>query len=156
MRHFISTLTKKKNLIGAEIGVLRARHAEEMLEGLDIKKLYLVDPYSSSKDVYKYALDVMKPYEDKVNWLILPSLEAVKHVDDNSLDFVYVDGLHTYEGCFNDINVWHRKVKKGGWIAGHDWTLDDVVRAVKDFTDQVEHSDLNTDLPDGDWYFKKI
>ena len=43
-------LKGKKDLIGVEIGVFEADHALSLLENLDIKKLYLVDPYEMYDD----------------------------------------------------------------------------------------------------------
>jgi hypothetical protein len=31
-----------------------------------------------------------------------------------------------------DINAWRNKVKKGGYLAGHDIYMEEVLRAVKD------------------------
>jgi hypothetical protein len=40
----------------------------------------------------------------------------------NEWDFIYIDGLHTYEGVKNDIKNFLPLVKKGGVIGGHDYT----------------------------------
>jgi predicted O-methyltransferase YrrM len=58
---------------------------------------------------------------DNVEILKGSSEEAVDTFADGSLDFVYIDGLHTYEGVKNDIELWLPKVKKGGYIGGHDY-----------------------------------
>lgn len=39
-----------------------------------------------------------------------------------SLDFVYIDAIHTYDSCLCDSLVWYQKVKPGGWLCGHDYT----------------------------------
>ena len=49
------------------------------------------------------------------------SLIAAAQVKDGSLDFVFIDGDHTYEACKRDIIAWLPKVKEGGWITGHDY-----------------------------------
>jgi len=41
----LSTLVNKSNLVGVEIGVGTGINALNILENLDIKKLYLIDPY---------------------------------------------------------------------------------------------------------------
>ena len=48
-------------------------------------------------------------------------MQAVKTVDDGTLDFVFIDADHSYEGAKQDIAAWYPKVKKGGWIGGHDY-----------------------------------
>lgn len=49
------------------------------------------------------------------------SWEAVKDFKDRSLDFVYIDGNHSFGHVAMDLMKWNRKVKKGGIIAGHDY-----------------------------------
>jgi predicted O-methyltransferase YrrM len=52
----------------------------------------------------------------------LKSLEAVNFFADNSFDFVFIDGDHTYEGVKADIAAWSPKLKPTGMLAGHDYT----------------------------------
>ena len=55
-------------------------------------------------------------------------------VADNSIDLVYIDGEHTYKGVNNDIIKWRNKIRKGGYIGGHDYVDDrkDLIRAVQE------------------------
>ena len=48
-------------------------------------------------------------------------MDAVKDFADGSLDFVYIDGHHGFKYVAEDIWEWHKKVKKGGIVAGHDY-----------------------------------
>lgn len=53
--------------------------------------------------------------------------ESITKADDfadNSLDAIYIDGDHTYDGVFNDLNAYLRKVKPGGVICGDDYGVD--------------------------------
>lgn len=50
------------------------------------------------------------------------SEEYAKTLLDESLDFIYIDALHEYEAVKKDIELWYPKVKKGGFICGHDYT----------------------------------
>lgn len=60
------------------------------------------------------------------------SIEAAKDVEDGSLDFVFIDADHSYEGCLADIHAWSPKVRSGGMVAGHDYDSmwPGVIRAV--------------------------
>ena len=40
---------------------------------------------------------------------------------DESLDFVYLDALHSYRDCMNDLIAWFPKLKAGGLMAGDDY-----------------------------------
>lgn len=37
------------------------------------------------------------------------------------IDLVFVDGDHSYEGCYGDINAWWRNIKPDGFMAIHDY-----------------------------------
>jgi hypothetical protein len=46
--------------------------------------------------------------------------DAAKTVEDESLDFVFIDADHSFRGVDTDITHWYSKVKPGGYIIGHD------------------------------------
>lgn len=48
------------------------------------------------------------------------SVSAAEQIEDNSLDFVFIDADHTYEGVKRDVEAWLPKVKGGGMVLGHD------------------------------------
>lgn len=48
------------------------------------------------------------------------SSEASTLFKDESIDFLFLDGDHSYEAVIRDIDIWLPKVKKGGVFAGHD------------------------------------
>jgi len=52
--------------------------------------------------------------------LIIGDANSVEINDD--LDFVFIDGDHSYNGARLDHNKWGAKVKKGGYIIHHDMT----------------------------------
>lgn len=54
--------------------------------------------------------------------------EAAKKFDDDSIDLLHIDGLHTYEAVKEDFETWYPKVKPGGIILFHD-----VEARIKDF-----------------------
>lgn len=123
--------------IGAEIGVAGGEHAEEMLQLAEPRMLYLIDPWhEQSTDVYgadpanvlhaeKYrrclqcftlnaSVKVIKAY----------SVDAATLFPDGHFDWVYIDANHmrAYEDCV----AWWGKVKRGGFVMGHDWLPDGV------------------------------
>lgn len=48
------------------------------------------------------------------------SLEVAKQFKENSIDFVFIDGLHDYTNVYADIETWYSKVKSSGIVSGHD------------------------------------
>lgn len=143
-RPSLETLIGKKNLVGAEIGVAAGVNALEMLKGLDIKKLFLIDPYLKFKGGPKdsqvmhtpgtkkrgFAETQMKPFKDKVEFIFDISANAADLIEEDSLDFVYIDGNHATEHVAEDITLYLPKVKKGGLVAGHDYDVKSVRKGV--------------------------
>lgn len=60
---------------------------------------------------------------------------ALARFEDESIDLVYIDSIHTYEAVRRQIEEWRPKVKVGGFLAGHDFDpagWPGVVRAVEE------------------------
>ena len=70
---------------------------------------------------YQRVLKTCRTYLSRARPLRMTSIEAVKRFDDGSLDMCYIDAIHTYESCKQDIALWYPKVKRGGILAGHDY-----------------------------------
>jgi hypothetical protein len=62
-------------------------------------------------------------YGTRARVLVMPSVDGAKHVDDGSLDLVFIDGDHSEFGVAADILAWQPKIKHGGWIGGHDYGM---------------------------------
>lgn len=117
---------------GVEIGVREGEYSEELCKANPKLKLYGVDPYISHEgyrdhvkdepfdSYYETAKKRLAPYEN-YEFVRKFSLDAVKDFADQSLDFVYIDGDHSFQSCTNDIAEWTKKIKYGGIISGHDF-----------------------------------
>jgi hypothetical protein len=46
--------------------------------------------------------------------------QALQHFDDNSIELLHIDGLHTYEAVKEDFENWYPKIAPGGVIIFHD------------------------------------
>jgi hypothetical protein len=46
---------------------------------------------------------------------------ALEQFADHTFDVAYLDGDHTFEGSYNDLNAVRPKIKDGGFICGHDF-----------------------------------
>lgn len=62
------------------------------------------------------------------------SIEIAALIPDASLDLVYIDANHEYEDVCADLQAWRPKVKPGGLLAGHEYSMTwhAVVRAVQE------------------------
>jgi len=70
---------------------------------------------------FQQALAVASQHASRVHIMRADSLTASMQFSDRSLDFVYIDGDHSYKGCRRDILAWAPKIKVGGVMAGHDY-----------------------------------
>ncbi len=120
--------------IGIEIGTYKGQFTRFLLKRG--AKVYTVDPWLEYADygdprvhfqarqdkIYESAKNRLAEYP---NCTIIrkTSMEAVKDFEDNSLDFVYIDGHHSFKYVAEDIHEWSKKVKKGGVISGHDYAM---------------------------------
>lgn len=131
-RDALPQLLKDKGFtIGAEVGVYKAEFTEKFCKlGM---KMYAIDPWHSyngagriAKDntrhefLYSHAKRTLKPYNN-CSIIRRASMDAVRDFRDGSLDFVYIDGDHSFKHVAEDIYEWTWKVKKGGIVAGHDY-----------------------------------
>jgi hypothetical protein len=150
--------------VGCEIGVERGYTTEYFLRVNKTTKIYCIDPFANYIDwngenknerdmVYKEFLQRMSPFSDRVNIIKKYSDDAVNDVPDNSLDFIFIDGLHTYEQVTKDMQNYYDKVKSGGIFSGHDFSLIDCInRAVKDFAKTKGKEILTTEHDVWYWY----
>ena len=120
-RQSLQNLVKRKDLVGAEIGVLQGVNSKDILEKLSIKKLYLIDNWTNGKSNKDIVTEKLEEFETEIVILNGYSSEMHKHIKDEELDFIYIDGDHKYEGVRNDIKNYYYKVKIGGLVAGHDY-----------------------------------
>jgi predicted O-methyltransferase YrrM len=151
----------KDNLVGVEIGTHRGENAYNMLRLLNIKKLYLVDPYlpkEQKRQHYKKANRILKKWKRKIQFHVTKSEDASSFYRYKTLDFVYIDGDHSYEAVKKDIELYYPKVIKGGVIGGHDFcgSCPGVCRAVIKFVDRYKDKNgFEFHSWDKDWWIQK-
>jgi len=164
MRPMIEMLRRKNydySLIGAEIGTFRGWNAFNILHYLPIEKLYIIDPYedcesykmqTKPEDNLRACKKHLRKYRDKVIFVKKLSEDAVEDIP--QLDFLYIDGNHSYDYVKKDIELYYPKIKKGGYIGGHDFHISavGVVKAVLEFTEK--HNKELEGYP-RDWWVKK-
>lgn len=134
---FISNLIKKHNFkVGYEIGVSNGFTFEKILKKCPDIEWHGVDPWVVCEEYnvrpknkgkwdhegnYKTVQKIAKKYPGRAYTHRMTSVEAAKEVEDRSIDIIFIDGLHTYEGVKDDLEAWVPKIKIGGIISGHDY-----------------------------------
>jgi len=172
----LENLIKKNNLkTGAELGVrggenyyyLLAHCPDLELLGVDLfqiqpegageghrRKTFENPEYGYSYDFesyYKFIQELQEELGSRAKFIRDWTTEAVKQVSDHSLDFIFIDADHSYKSVVRDIEDWNPKVKKGGYITGHDWYQSPVKRAVTEVLG-VENISINQDNV---WIYRK-
>jgi hypothetical protein len=105
--------------------------------------------------LYRIFLENTKPVNHIINPIRTTSLEAAQYYKNRSIDFVFIDAAHDYENVKADLNAWYPKVKKGGFIGGHDYPgFSGVVLAVNEFF-MTERGNAALNLKDNYWWHKK-
>lgn len=156
------------DLIGCELGVCKGFTLRYFLDlAPEISKVYAVDSWTPYMDWWgpitqqmvdnwrEYAMTLLGPYTDKIEILEMDSIKASTVIADNSLDYIFIDGDHSYQAVCIDLANYYNKVKSGGIFAGHDWHLPDVNHAVNDFrnhfniTNQIHFTESNV------WFWYK-
>jgi len=157
--------------IGVEIGVNNGRYARHMCESIPGLTYYGVDPYqtydgyeivthdSTYQRSLSKAADAIGEYDAKI--IKDFSALAYKMFDNNSLDFIYVDGNHDFEYVFSDILLWYPKIRTGGIISGHDYKndFDSAVKSAVDWCVSLFHINrlfITSKERDLSWFWIKI
>jgi len=139
-----------ENVVGIEIGTCRAESTAYLLEKCpNVDRIFTIDPYKGYDDwngeitqetvdrFMKIAKTNLKPYKDRVRMIRETSGDAVNNFTDTLVDFIFVDGDHSYEATLADCESYYPFLKKGGIFCGHDYSsIEAVHRAVSDFREK--------------------
>ena len=148
-------------------------HALSLLKNLDIKKLYLIDPYELYDEYNEgkihYGVDQLsldqteiscrtklKDFEKNLVWIKKRSSDALSDITEN-VDFVYIDGNHQEEFVVEDIDNYVSILNTSGVIGGHDYyngfqrEHDGVVNAVTNYVKRSGYQ-LRVEMPD--WWIE--
>lgn len=162
-RHLRATLLEilPRLSVGAEIGVHRGDFSAEILKIVAPSRLHLVDPWKHfDTPAYKHAwygggasggqsemderyATVLVRFRSEID-----AGQVLVHrrfsndfgldLPADHLDWVYIDGDHTYEFVTRDLELFFGKLKPGGYLLGDDyqnggWWAGGVKKAVDEF-----------------------
>jgi len=156
------------NLTGVELGVWFGYNCGHLLEECpNISMLYGIDPYLEYQDWNRYldnnimkqaresANTIFNKFDSKARLIEYKSEEAVEGFVKGGLDFIFIDGDHSYEMCYKDLNLWYSKVKSGGLFSGHDFSLPGVNKALLQFRTEQNIKGFFKVIPNDVWYWIK-
>jgi hypothetical protein len=115
-----------------ELGSLIGESTVMFAEGFPNAKIYAIDPFTPGYDpddqtslmdmveVERFFLDNISHFNNIVHIKEM-SYDAVNKFTDESIDLLYIDANHSYDAVRRDILDWFCKVKKDGFITGHDF-----------------------------------
>lgn len=157
---------------GAEIGTLRAKTACILLHRRPGLKMVLVDSWDDDNETMQVvgqtgdethaeAMANIYPFRDRVTVIRNTSVKAAAELPAAwKFDFIHLDADHYYDSVLADCRAWWPKVRRGGWLCGHDidhplWPDWGVRQAVEEFSTEIGLPfTVNADLMH--WRIKKV
>ena len=145
--------------VGAEIGVNVGGTTQFILRENPQLFLFAVDNWGEMENngitkknkkrflIFHHAIRDLK---SRVSILEGTSWEMAEKVEDQSLDFIFIDASHQYEHVVKDIKAWTPKLKPEGVIAGHDIHFEGVLKALNEFIPKWVDTSV-----DHVWYARK-
>jgi predicted O-methyltransferase YrrM len=168
--NFAKKLFGDKEITAIEIGVKFGINAERIMNNLNVKKIYLIDPYKGKDRIDQRLFNLYKDkahktlISQKIVWIEKPAHEALDFINEK-IDFCYIDGSHQYLDVLQDITNYYNIVKVGGIISGHDYDAGNsgVKKAVDEYFSGMDFT-YKLGLPDDesprygikDWYHIKV
>lgn len=93
--------------------------------------IYSIDPldgYEEFNEMHNYSWEFVRDeftkntkYFDSIVHLQDFSYNVIDKFENDSIDFIYIDGSHGVEDVKRDLNLYLPKLKSGGILAGHDY-----------------------------------
>jgi len=164
--HNILSSIATNNMLCIEIGSWKGASTAiiaDILKKYNNSYLYCIDHWEGNlntwqKDVVKgnniydlfiHNMDLLNLL-DVIKIIKSDSETAIKNFENNSIDFIFIDGDHTYNVFKNDTMLYWDKLKVGGIICGHDCEAKYTdLPHLKDFLENNKNSDF-TNFSGGD------
>jgi predicted O-methyltransferase YrrM len=108
-----------KNGVIVEIGAYGGASATTLAESSPTSTIVVIDPYSDQAGVYKDFIKMTKNIKNIR--LIRDYSQNVGKEWNKEIDFLHIDGDHSYKTVLSDIKMFVPHVKKGSYIFFHDY-----------------------------------
>lgn len=132
----------KNNKINViEIGAMYGDSSEIILNNFNINKYYIIDPYIVYEEYNQDGFNkILKGRNDAIFYKIKNKLNAINDnvifyrnksndtkiidsFDNDTIDFIFIDGNHTYKYVLEDLENYSPKLKKNGILCGDDFFM---------------------------------
>jgi hypothetical protein len=129
--NYIQKYVDTKNSSMVEIGSYAGESTE--LFAKNFKEVISIDPFINDYDPNDITCSFMKLEDvyykfneriskyDNVKHIRKTSDDAIGDLNGRNFQFVYIDGLHTYEQLIKDIYNYKKLIDQSGFIGGHDY-----------------------------------
>jgi len=155
------------DVVGCEVGVCLGVTSEYYANNIkNLKTLYCVDNYPEyvdwngivmnreKQDAMKdHAFQRLQNFGDKIKFIYDSSETFAQSIAEETLDFVFIDADHSYEGALNDFRRYFPLIKKNGVFSGHDFSLQGVNAALREFLKE-RYTEIQN-LENNAWYIIK-
>ena len=130
---------------GIEIGTAYGGCANHLLTECKLERLVCVDPYKyypdmpglfDQSDYDRLKIQTQKRLNNYngIKFIYDSSYDALLELMFDKVDFVFLDGLHTYEMVKWEIEHYSKLIRPGGALIGHDYdTFKGVKKAVDEY-----------------------
>jgi predicted O-methyltransferase YrrM len=132
----------QKNSVIVEIGSWQGKSTYCLARGLKSGKIYAIDPFNAEsgaddelntktyqeikgdKNLLETFWSNMKKTGASDKIIVKKGYSTDFPNDFDKIDFLFIDGDHSVEGCKTDFELYSNKIVKGGFIAFHDYYKD--------------------------------
>lgn len=91
-------------------------HNDEHRNPTQLKIIQGVDTVTICQDIWQELM-----IKDRITLVQATSEEAAEEPLPKRLGMVFIDGDHKPDACSLDITLWKDRIKRGGYLALHDW-----------------------------------
>ncbi|CAK9086678.1 unnamed protein product [Durusdinium trenchii] len=138
-----------KDLVLVEVGVDEGAFVQAVLLELkllnsSVKKYYAIDPWIGRLEEFRQSVQVAIQWSPTVHIVQETGDIASRLLEDESVDFVFVDAYHSTPMVLLHLRRYWPKLRPGGVIAGHDfapekpWRFPGPVAAALQFAKEVK------------------
>lgn len=150
--YFNSRPTNETLNIAIEIGSHMGEGLQMLASTGLFNKIHVIEPFKGEEEfneMFGWSWDEVRSewelntrhFKDIIKLHESYSYEIANNFIDGTINFIYIDGEHSYEAVKRDIELYLPKIKNGGIIAGHDYheNWPGVIKAVEEVLGTPNH-----------------